>query len=208
MKKILFLLCFAVAGMASATVPVFQSATATSTTTIDIVYDINIDFGTTEAAFIAGLNAGGGLDKTGASASITGTTITLTLVVPLSADYTASDLAILVGTVKDDSSADLNAGVSGQNIDDGISPELVSAVLTSSTTIDFTFSEDINYVTSDASFLTSVSAAGLDLTGASVTDPAGASSVITLTLDGAQAVGTDYTASTLVIGVGEVEDQS
>ncbi|MEP0270274.1 MAG: T9SS type A sorting domain-containing protein [Ekhidna sp.] len=208
MKKILFLLCFAVAGMASATVPVFQSATATSTTTIDIVYDINIDFGTTEAAFIAGLNAGGGLDKTGASASITGTTITLTLVVPLSADYTASDLAILVGTVKDDSSADLNAGVSGQNIDDGISPELVSAVLTSSTTIDFTFSEDINYVTSDASFLTSVSAAGLDLTGASVTDPAGASSVITLTLDGAQAVGTDYTASTLVIGLGEVEDQS
>ncbi|WP_420578516.1 hypothetical protein [Ekhidna sp.] len=129
MKKINWLTTlFTVLGIfissaAFATVPVFQSATTTSTTTIDIVYDIPIDFATTSADFITAFSATG-VDKTGATASIAGSTVTVTLTVPVSADFTSSGLVVGAGTIKDFSTADLNAGVSGQTISDGIAPSI------------------------------------------------------------------------------------
>ncbi|WP_421894409.1 Ig-like domain-containing protein [Marinoscillum sp.] len=90
-----------------------------TTTTFEITYDINVAFNVSEAAFLTGLSVD---SKSFSGATILNNVITVTLSAPVPTDYSANDLAIMAGTIKDAIAVETNAGVSGQTLSDGVSP--------------------------------------------------------------------------------------
>ncbi|MFH6981798.1 hypothetical protein, partial [Marinoscillum luteum] len=120
MKRILLCLLVVLGwNCAKAATPLFQSAVMKTTTTFEITYDINVAFSVSEAAFLTGLSVDG---KSFTSATILNNVITVTLSAPVPTNYSANDLIITAGTIKDAIAVETNAGVSGETLSDGVPP--------------------------------------------------------------------------------------
>ena len=185
---------------AYAAASVFSSATTTSTTTIDYVFDQAIyvdlvgsaDFDAQNAFKLNGGSIGAGIasaivvdEPTGGGCAGGGTlTVEIVLDSAIAADAipTIQFTNSVVPVLKSCDGAGTDAAADGAAVTpvDGIVPTVVSAATTSSTTIDITFSEDITDVSSDLGDYTINGVAG----GSDVLSKSVSGAVITLTTNG------------------------
>jgi hypothetical protein len=126
--------------------PTFVKAETITTTSIEVTFSEDLQSSVNAGSFSA-------TDLDVASASRSGDVVTLTLNTPVGTGYSPSDLAISLGAVKDVFGNNVAASI-GNNIDDKLKPEFVSALLTDPNTVVVTFSEllDDTYNMPEAEF--------------------------------------------------------
>ena len=121
------------------TAPTMDSAVTTSTTTVDVTFSESIDDSTVH-------NTGdftvGGVATTDAVAS--GSTVTLTVLTPFATDALPAIVLTSAQGGVDDAVGNTLASDAGFAATDGVAPTMDSAVTTSTTTVDVTFSESID----------------------------------------------------------------
>ncbi|MFC2124281.1 hypothetical protein ACFLU5_05680 [Bacteroidota bacterium] len=180
--------------------PTFSEAIATGPTTVEVVFDEQLQSGVDGDLFsIDGVVIGAG------NAALDGdpTKVILTLASAVGTGFNSTDLDITAGAVLD-TAGNSFAGIGNQTVKDGQVPEILSATAIGSTTIQLQYSEPVA-VTYNHNLTTEWNATGTTITNAVVNVTY--DSLVDLTVD---AILTSYagTFTTVFDGNDYIEDQA
>ncbi len=191
--------------------PEFESAAMTAFNKLEIAFSEPVDYTVGAEDFLYKISAGG-LNLDGATAQIEGSVIMITLnrevngQINYSTDYSAIDLAIEAGVVKDWSTpANENTEITGQTITDHATPTVISAKMRNGKYIDIVFSEQMQVDKSEEGWISNFSSSFTDYNLTNVVQEF--ENEITLVFDANTPLPADFT-NALTIAAGAVFDMS